>query len=81
MPLYEYACRACGREFEALVRQGDTPACPSCQGHDLERLLSMFAVDSDATRTTHREAGRRHLRKERIDRAVAEREEIEHHRH
>lgn len=81
MPLYEYTCRTCGHAFEVLVRHGDTPACPSCQGHDLERLLSMFAVDSDLTRKANLQAGRRHLRKERIDRAVAEREEIEHHKH
>jgi putative FmdB family regulatory protein len=40
MPLYEYKCRACGHEFEALVRGADTPSCPSCKGQDLERLLS-----------------------------------------
>ena len=32
MPIYEYECRACGHQFEQLVRTGDTPACPSCQG-------------------------------------------------
>ena len=42
MPLYEYQCRACGHEFEALVRRSDShsPSCPSCKGQDLERLLS-----------------------------------------
>ena len=40
MPLYEYACRACGRQFEALVRGADTAFCPSCKGQDLDRLLS-----------------------------------------
>ena len=30
-------------QFEALVRSGDTPSCPSCQGQDLERLLSVPA--------------------------------------
>jgi putative FmdB family regulatory protein len=41
MPLYEYECRDCGHQFEALVRRGDTPSCPSCKGQDLERLLSV----------------------------------------
>jgi putative FmdB family regulatory protein len=39
MPIYEYACRSCGHEFEQLIRTGDTAACPSCKGQDLERLL------------------------------------------
>ena len=41
MPLYEYECRLCGQQFEALVRGGDTPSCPSCKAQDLERLLSV----------------------------------------
>ena len=48
MPLFDFRCRACGREFEALVRPQDVsaPRCPSCQGVDLERLLPTFAVSS-----------------------------------
>lgn len=46
MPLYEYECRSCHQQFERLVRTGDTPACPSCQGTDLERLLSSFGMSS-----------------------------------
>jgi putative FmdB family regulatory protein len=44
MPLYEYACRACDHHFETLVRQGDTPSCPSCRSTELERRLSVFAA-------------------------------------
>ena len=45
MPLYDFHCRGCGHEFELLVRAGDAePICPSCQGRDIERLLSTFAV-------------------------------------
>ena len=43
MALYEYQCRACRHQFEALVRSSDTPSCPSCKGQDLERLLSVPA--------------------------------------
>ncbi len=46
MPLYEFKCRGCGEEFEGLVRTGDTPACPSCKNEDLERLISVFGVNS-----------------------------------
>ncbi len=48
MPLYEYQCRACDQVFETLVRGGDAAACPSCQSHDIERLLSSFGVSSEA---------------------------------
>jgi putative FmdB family regulatory protein len=45
MPIYDFCCRACGDEFEALVRAQDPPAkCPSCQSGDVEKLLSGFAM-------------------------------------
>jgi putative FmdB family regulatory protein len=47
MPLYDYECRACGHEFETLVRTGSTPECPKCQSQDLERQLSTFMMTSD----------------------------------
>jgi len=50
MPIYEYRCRACGHAFETLVLGAARPACPACEGHDLERLLSLPNVDSSSTR-------------------------------
>jgi putative FmdB family regulatory protein len=48
MPLYEYQCRACKHEFEALVRTQDpAPACPSCKSGDLEKLLTAASMSSD----------------------------------
>ena len=44
MPIYEYACRSCGHEFETLVRSSDTPACASCNSEDLEKKLSVFSA-------------------------------------
>lgn len=81
MPLYEFRCRACSHQFEALVREPDKPACPSCGSGDLERLLSLFAVSSESTRKANIKSARKRGKKEAIDKAVAEREEIEHHRH
>ncbi|WP_300451994.1 zinc ribbon domain-containing protein [Accumulibacter sp.] len=47
MPIYEYACAACGREFEKLVRQSSpTPECPDCHSVDLRKKLSAFAAVS-----------------------------------
>ncbi len=50
MPLFEYECRGCGRQFEHLTREGQTPACPACRGVDLQKLLSVFAVSGDSDR-------------------------------
>ena len=79
MPLYEYRCRACAHQFEALVRTGDVPACPACQSGDLEQLLSMFAVSSESTRKSNLQSARRQNAKVQRDKTIAEREEAEHH--
>jgi putative FmdB family regulatory protein len=50
MPIYDYACRACSHEFEALVRGSNVPACPECKSEDLERKLSFPVVRSESTR-------------------------------
>ncbi len=51
MPLYDFRCRACGKEFEALVRSQDPePKCPACESRDLQQLLSTFALDTDERR-------------------------------
>lgn len=51
MPLYSYACPACDAAFETLVRSGETPACPTCGGTDLRKLLSMPAPELKSGRT------------------------------
>ena len=43
MPIFSYACRECGKEFQTLVRSGDTPECPSCGSTHLDRQLSLIA--------------------------------------
>ena len=44
MPIFEYACRACGQEFETLVRPAEVPSCSSCGSAELDKKLSMFAA-------------------------------------
>ena len=46
MPLYEYQCQACGREFQYLVLKKDDETdvrCPGCTGGDLIKLVSRVA--------------------------------------
>ncbi|MBV8205684.1 MAG: zinc ribbon domain-containing protein [Acidobacteria bacterium] len=44
MPIFEYQCNECGKQFEAIVYGDNQPACPECQGTKLQRQLSVFAV-------------------------------------
>jgi putative FmdB family regulatory protein len=80
MPLYEYECRACHHRFEALVRGSSPPSCPACQAEDLERILSLFAVNSDSTRRAALSDGRKHQKKANRDKAIAD-HEAAHHSH
>jgi putative FmdB family regulatory protein len=81
MPIFEYRCLACGHQFEALVRGSSAVACPSCQGSSLERVLSAFAVSSDARSHASLQAARRQLTssRDRQDRLRHEQEEIRDH--
>jgi putative FmdB family regulatory protein len=81
MPIYEFSCRACSQRFETLVRTGDTPACPDCGGLDLERIISMFAVSSETTRSTALAAGRRQASKISTEKAHAQAEYEAKHEH
>ena len=52
MPIFEYACRACGHEFETLVRASDTPSCASCGSAALDKKLSVFAAQNSPAPTS-----------------------------
>jgi putative FmdB family regulatory protein len=45
MPIYEYACAACGHEFEEWQKMSDPPVktCPKCKKKKVERLISQTA--------------------------------------
>jgi putative FmdB family regulatory protein len=47
MPMYEFACRACGAQFEELCTAAEAAAgkiaCPACGARKSERKLSTFA--------------------------------------
>ncbi len=70
MPIYEFACAACGNRFEELTASGTVAIrCPSCGSDETERVLSPQApprrlgrsgprVRSDESRRREREAAR-----------------------
>lgn len=46
MPLYEFVCSHCSKEFELLVRSAawkGEAACPRCGSKNLSKKLSVFA--------------------------------------
>ncbi|MDR1546681.1 MAG: zinc ribbon domain-containing protein [Deltaproteobacteria bacterium] len=47
MPIYEFRCRSCGREFEELVRGAKyAVVCPDCGLDDCEKWMSSFRCGS-----------------------------------
>ena len=46
MPIFEYTCQDCARQFETLVRSGTVPSCPHCRSTRLDKQLSVFATAS-----------------------------------
>jgi putative FmdB family regulatory protein len=81
VPLYEYRCTACAHEFETLVRRGHPPQCPSCRSGELERLTSLFAVDSEGSRQAARAASMPKAVRTHREREIGEVEEYRRHRH
>jgi putative FmdB family regulatory protein len=47
MPIYEYRCKKCKKEFECLVLgQDSSVCCPECKGNKVERLMSASSFKS-----------------------------------
>ena len=74
MPIYEYACRACAHQFELLVLKTTVPACPKCDGTDLERVMSLPAVQGDGTRERSLRAAKQRDARQGAERNHAQRE-------
>ena len=46
MPLYEFYCADCGREFEKMLRfdqAGEHPLCPTCASTETRKKMSIFS--------------------------------------
>ncbi len=52
MPLYEYACRNCGKRFECLVSLGkeNEVVCDKCGSADVRKLISGFGIGGGGSR-------------------------------
>jgi putative FmdB family regulatory protein len=80
MPIFEYACKGCGKEFEALVLPTTgAPACPTCQSTELEKLISRPAIKSETTHGLAMQAAKKRDKKAGAEMARAQREYELHH--
>ncbi|MDD5132390.1 MAG: zinc ribbon domain-containing protein [bacterium] len=44
MPIFEYICKKCKKQFELLVYSGDIPECPACKSQELSKLISRVSL-------------------------------------
>lgn len=53
MPIYEYACMACGHRLETMQKMSDAPLrnCPVCEESALHKLMSVVGVHIKGSRT------------------------------
>ena len=83
MPIYEYACLACGHHFEHLLLPAakTDPTCPECRSSDLEKLMSGFALSTREMTRARVKAARQQFAqsKDTKDKQVAEAEYVKHH--
>ncbi len=40
MPIFDFTCTDCQKDFEEIAMQGEIPACPTCQGSNVQKKVS-----------------------------------------
>jgi putative FmdB family regulatory protein len=52
MPIYEYACKKCGKRFECLVSAGKEKdvVCDKCGSGEVEKKISCFGIGGGSSR-------------------------------
>ncbi len=40
MPIYEFECLACNKQFEEVILGDETITCPHCDASDVKKLIS-----------------------------------------
>jgi len=52
MPIFAYRCHDCGKQFQTLVRSGETPSCEACHSTDLDQQVALIATPNKAGAST-----------------------------
>lgn len=74
MPIFDFVCKQCNNEFEALVRGTAAAKCPACGSEKLERQLSMPNMKTDSTKGLAMAAAKRRDKKQGAEREYTQRE-------
>ncbi len=59
MPIYDYECASCSREFELFLKPREAARCPHCGGGDLHRRISPAALGTETTKGLGMRAARK----------------------
>ena len=58
MPIYEYRCLSCQKNFEKLIRNNkEAISCPYCHAKDIKRILSLFGFKEGRKGNSSQERG------------------------
>ncbi|MGA1840625.1 MAG: FmdB family zinc ribbon protein [bacterium] len=58
MPIYEYKCQSCNKDFEKLIfRREQSICCPFCNSVDVSRIMSTFGFMSGKSSGTSDQKG------------------------
>jgi len=58
MPIYEYHCEKCGKDFEYLVFGGEKPECKGCRSKKVRKRMSACGfVSKGGGQTVKKAAG------------------------
>jgi putative FmdB family regulatory protein len=73
MPIYDFKCRSCATQFEALVLK-KAPKCPKCSSEDLDRLLSVPALHTEGSHQRVMASAKKAERRTGDEKAAAQRQ-------
>lgn len=59
MPIFDYICDDCGKEFEFFLRGSDEASCPACESTSVTRQLPLPKVKSSKTHAKAMKAARK----------------------
>ena len=57
MPLYEFICLDCERDFEELVMGERVVKCPECGSESVKKKVSVFAYNSEGASSAKMSSG------------------------